>query len=167
MLAIPAKLITLKTLSQVAVSEYADIRPPKDSTSQEQRAGFFKLLRQKPKMHSAKSNILSQPKDLSFNAAVWLNFPHPLNKPVSLWLSYKDSSGENTILVDEQALKGSSSAMLSGTVSIRVKGHLDYLRASCGGVALDEKFHIEALYVRRLKDSSNAMKSNVRTLMAS
>ena len=167
MSAIPAKLIMLKTLSQVPVSEYADIRPPKDPANQEQRAGFFKLLRQKPKSHATKFVNGSASKDLSFNAAVWLNFPQPLHKPVSLWLSYKDASGENTILVDEQALKGSSSAMLSGTVSIRVKGHLDYLRASCGGVAMDERFQIEELYVRRLNDTQNAMNTKVRTLMAS
>jgi hypothetical protein len=166
MSAIPSKLISLKTLSQVPVSEYADIRPPKDCTDQQQRAGFFKLLRQKPKNNQTKSHVnVSQ--ELLFNAAVWLNFPQPLNKPVSLWLSYKDATGENTILVDEQALKGTSSAMLSGTVSIRVKGHLEYLRASCGGVAVDERFHIEELYVRRLRDSVSQKSRNFQTLMAS
>ena len=82
-------------------------------------------------------------------------------------MSYRDASGENTILVDEQALKESSSAMLSGSVSIRVKGHLDYLRASCGGVAMDEKFQIEDIYVRRLKDSENIINHKVHSLMVS
>ena len=167
MSAIPSKLIMLKTLSQVPLSEYADIRPPEDPMNQAQRAGFFKRLRQKPKTHASKSGHAYTSRDLSFNAAVWLNFAQPLNKPVSLWLSYKDASGENTILVDEQALKESSSAMLSGSVSIRVKGNLDYLRASCGGVAMDEKFQIEDIYVRRLKDSKTANNNNVHSLMAS
>lgn len=166
MSAIPAKLISLKTLSQVPVSEYADISPPKDATNPEQRASFFKLLRQKPKSQS-KSSPMTIRKELSFNAAVWLNFPKPLNKPVSLWLSYKDASGENTILVDEQALKDSCSAMLSGKVSIQVKGNLEYLRASCGGVAMDERFQIEELYVRRMRDANPQSIKTFNSLMAS
>lgn len=166
MSAIPSKLIALKTLSQVPVSEYADISPPKDATNPEQRAGFFKLLRQKPKSQIKASSSIVR-KELSFNAAVWLSFPQPLNKPVSLWLSYKDSSGENTILVDEQALKDSSSAMLSGTVSIQVKGPLEYLRASCGGVAKDERFQIEELYVRRMRDAANQYNKVSNAKMAS
>ena len=164
--AIPAKLVALKTLSQVPVSEYADICPPKDLTNPEQRAGFFKLLRQKPKSQPKKGEVKVR-KSLRFNAAVWLNFPKPVNKPVSLWLSYKDETGENTILVDEQALKGSSSAMLSGTVSIEVKGSLEYLRASCGGVATDERFHIEDLYVRRLREAANQNTTDFNAMMAS
>ena len=58
MSAIPSKLLMLKTLSQVPLSEYADIRPPEDSTNQVQRAGFFKLLRQKPKSPASKSGHL-------------------------------------------------------------------------------------------------------------
>lgn len=158
MSAIPAKLIKLKILSQVPVSEYADIRPPTDPSNQAQRAGFFKLLRQKPKSQASKSSIgnASKDKNLSFNAAVWLNFPNPHSKPVSLWLCYKDATGENTILVDEQVLNASKSAMLSGTVHFRVKGQIESLRASCGGVAVDEIFHVEELYVRRLRDRDSA-----------
>lgn len=165
MSAIPSKLISLKTLSQVPVSEYADISPPKDATDPAQRAGFFKLLRQKPK--SPKASSPTARKELTFNAAVWLTFPQSLNKPVSLWLSYKDSSGENTILVDEQALKDSRSAMLSGTVSIQVKGPLEYLRASCGGVAKDEPFQIEELYVRRMRHTANQNNKVYNSKMAS
>ena len=164
--AIPAKLVALKTLSQVPVSEYADISPPKDLTNPEQRAGFLKMLRQKPK-HQPKKGLTNARKALRFNAAVWLNFPQPVNKPVSLWLSYKDETGENTILVDEQALKGSNSAMLSGTVSIEVKGALQYLRASCGGVTSDERFQIEDLYVRRLHDTANHNITSFNAMMAS
>ena len=166
MSAIPAKLISLKTLSQVPVSEYADISPPLDATDPEQRAGFFKLLRQKTKSQIKVNSPLVR-KELSFNAAVWLSFPQPLNKPVSLWLSYKDASGENTILVDEQALRDSSSAMLSGTVSIQVKGPLEYLRASCGGVSKEEHFQIEELYVRRLRDSADQSDKVYKARMAS
>ncbi len=149
MSAIPSKLIMLRTLTNVPVSEYADIRPPTNSLDTNERLSFFKKLRQKPS--AIKSNAPAS-KYLSFNAAVWMSFNKTMQKPVSLWLSYKDSTGENTILVDEQCLNDATSAMLSGTVSFKVKGHLEYLRASCGGVAMEDHFSVDEVHVRRQKE---------------
>jgi hypothetical protein len=167
MSAIPAKLISLKTLSQVPVSEYADILPPADLTNTQQRAGFFRLLRQKSKQSAVSSVRSSTTRELAFNAAVWMNFPKTMNKPVSLWLSYKDGSGENTILVDEHLMIDSCSAMLSGSVTLRVKGHLEYLHACCGGISKDDSFQIEELYVRRQRQFEHQTGLESRRLMAS
>lgn len=150
MSAIPSKLIMLRTLANVPVSEYADIRPPKNSLNTNERLSFLKRLRQKP---GASNPNYAKSKHLSFNAAVWLSFNQTMQKPVSLWLSYKDATGENTILVDEQCLNESTSAMLSGTVSFNVKGNLEYLRACCGGVAMEERFNLDEVHVRRQEES--------------
>jgi len=144
--AIPSKLIKLRTLANVPVSEYADIMPPKNSLDTKERLSFLKRLRQKP---STLSKHISKSQHLSFNAAVWMSFNQAIDKPVSLWLSYKDSTGENTILVDEQCLDDAKSAMLSGSVSFNVKGHLEYLRACCGGIAIEERFSVDDVHVRR------------------
>lgn len=146
---VPTKLIALRKLQDVPCSEYSDLRPPKDLTNTKDRLGFLKMLRQKPNRRNQGSN---KQKTLSFNAAVWLNLMDAAKKPVSLWLSYKDSQGENTILVDEQCLNNSKSAMLSGNVSINVVGHLEYLRACCGGLGVDERFSVDELHVRRLEN---------------
>lgn len=143
---IPSKLIHLKHLADVPVSEYADIRPPKNTEDEKERLSFLKRLRQKPE---AKKTVAIVRRTLSFNAAVWLKFSQSVNKPVSLWLSYKDAEGEQTILVDEQALNGSTSAMLSGSVTISVKGAVEYLKACCGGVSNSEKYLVEEVHVRR------------------
>tara|TARA_R110001599_G_scaffold72692_3_gene201484 strand:+ start:1241 stop:1807 length:567 start_codon:yes stop_codon:yes gene_type:complete len=148
--AIPSKLIMLRTLTNVPISEYADIRPPKDSSDTQERLSFLKRLRQKP---SAKNNNATKTQHLSFNAAVWMSFSQLMHKPVSLWLSYKDATGENTILVDEQCLNESKSAMLSGTVSFQVKGNVEYLRACCGGIGREEPFSLDEIHVRRLHES--------------
>ena len=148
---VPSKLIMLRTLQDVPRSEYSDLRPPKDLTNQKERMSFLKLLRQKP----AQVRKSYKPKTLSFNAAVWLNLVEQASKPVSLWLSYKDSQGENTILVDEQCLKDSRSAMLSGNVTFKVTGHLEYLRACCGGLGVNERYSVDDIYVRRLEKTMN------------
>lgn len=146
MSAIPSKLIMLRTLANVPVSEYADIRPPKNSLDTHERLSFLKRLRQKP---NVKSNATNTTKYLSFNAAVWMSFSQTMHKPVSLCLCYKDAKGENTILVDEQCLNESKSAMLSGTVSFKVTGNLEYLRACCAGIAMEEQFSLDEIHVRR------------------
>tara|TARA_R110002167_G_scaffold99318_2_gene260494 strand:+ start:785 stop:1276 length:492 start_codon:yes stop_codon:yes gene_type:complete len=148
--AIPSKLIMLRALSNVPVSEYADIHPPKNSLDTNERLSFLKRLRQKP---SAKNNDTKKTKQLSFNAAVWMSFSQVMHKPVSLWLSYKDATGENTILVDEQCLNESKSAMLSGTVSFQVQGNIEYLRACCGGIGIEERFSLDEIHVRRQHQS--------------
>jgi hypothetical protein len=144
--AIPSKLIMLRILASVPISEYADIRPPKNSLDKNERLSFLKRLRQKP---STKINSATKTKQLSFNAAVWMSFSQVINKPVSLWLSYKDATGENTILVDEQCLSESKTAMLSGTVSFQVTGNIEYLRACCAGVGMEEQFSLDDIHVRR------------------
>jgi hypothetical protein len=161
--AIPSKLIMLRTLANVPVSEYADIRPPKDATNSNERLSFLKRLRQKP---SKTNNCAIKSRHLSFNAAVWMSFNQVMHKPVSLWLSYKDASGENTILVDEQCLSESTSAMLSGTVSFQVKGHLEYLRACCGGIAMEERFNLDEVHVRR-QEAAMEIANPFRAMMAS
>lgn len=164
MSAIPSKLIMLRTLANVPISEYADIRPPKDCSNTEERMNFLKRLRQKPKSQS--QNREAKARTLSFNAAVWMNFPKAMQKPVSLWLSYKDAKGENTILVDEQTMNDSRSAMLSGTVTFAVKGDIEYFRACCGGISNEERFSIEEIHVRRQETLSMA-ELNLSARMAS
>jgi len=161
--AIPSKLIMLRTLANVPVSEYADIRPPINSLDTNERLSFLKRLRQKPSVSNSNNTKL---KHLSFNAAVWLSFNQTMKKPVSLWLSYKDASGENTILVDEQCLNESTSAMLSGTVSFNVKGNLEYLRACCGGIAMEERFNLDEVHVRR-QEASIELSNPFVAMMAS
>jgi len=151
--AIPSKLIMLRTLKEVPRSEYSDLQTPKDFTDKKERLSFLKMLRQKPPAKASGTKGGRQAKKLSFNAAVWLKFSSPAKNPVSLWLSYKDGKGENTILVDEQYLGQSTSAMLSGSVSINVSGNLEYLRACCGGVGVNESFSVDELHVRRLEET--------------
>ena len=163
MSAIPSKLIMLRTLVNVPVSEYSDIRPPKDALNEKERLSFFKRLRQKPSAPQQKS---IKHKQVSFNAAVWISFNQVISKPVSLWLNYKDASGENTILVDEQCLNESKTAMLSGTVSFNVKGHIEYLRASCGGVSVEEGISVDEACVKR-QEASLSVSDPFKAMMAS
>jgi len=157
---IPSKLIMLRTLNEVPRSEYSDIQTPKDLTDKTERLSFLKMLRKKPSKVVNQSN---RQKTLSFNAAVWLNFVSPTKNPVSLWLSYKDSQGENTILVDEQCMDQSTAAMLSGNVSIKVTGTLEYLRACCGGVGVNETYSIDELHVRRLRNEVTYLNPMLQT----
>lgn len=153
----------LRTLINVPVSEYSDIRPPNDASNEKERLSFFKRLRQKPSSPQQKS---LKPKQVSFNAAVWLSFNHVVSKPISLWLNYKDASGESTILVDEQCLNDSKAAMLSGTVTFNVKGHIEYLRASCGGISMEESFSVDEVCVKR-QSSSISLIDPYSVMMAS
>lgn len=150
MSSIPSKLVMLRALANVPVSEYSDIRPPNDATNANERLSFFKRLRQKP---SAPQQKAIKSKQISFNTAVWLSFNRAIDKPVSVWLSYKDAVGENTILVDEQCLNGSTSAMFSGTVSFTAKGPIEYLRVCCGGISTDEYLCVDDACVKRQSHS--------------
>lgn len=146
---IPMKLLKLKTLSDVPRSVYSDLPVHEDLSDEKQRLNFLKMLRQKPRKVQQQQN--KKPRQLSFNAAVWLSFTEVINKPVSLWLTYKDAQGENTILVDEQLSGGSMSAMLSGNVSFEVVGDIQYLKACCAGVDSNMDLVIEDVHVTRLK----------------
>jgi hypothetical protein len=147
----------LRTLNDVPRSEYSDLHTPKNLTDKKERLSFLRMLRQKPSKTDNNSRNTKH-KTLSFNAAVWLNFLTPTKNAVSLWLSYKDSKGENTILVDEQCLDQSNSAMLSGNVSIKVVGDIEYLRACCGGMGVNETYSVDEFYVRRLENDLVYMK---------
>lgn len=161
MSSIPSKLLMLKTLRDVPRSEYSDVRVPKNLNDSKERLGFLKMLRQKPS--AQQKAAASKTKLLTFNAAVWLNFSNAAKKPVSLWLSYKDAQGENTILVDEQCLGDSKSAMLSGNVSFKVVGNLEYLRTCCGGVGINESFVVEDMHVSRLENNISVLSPLQRT----
>lgn len=147
---IPSKLLKLKNLQEVPRSEYSDLPTPDDFSNEKNRLSFLRMLRQKPS--KAQQMNQARPKELSFNAAVWLSFTQHVKRPVSLWLSYKDANGESTILVDEQCIGESASAMLSGNVSIKVTGNIEYLRACCGGIDQSESLVVEELHVRRLEN---------------
>jgi hypothetical protein len=157
MSAIPLKLLKLKTLMEVPRSEFSDLNVPEDLSNENVRLGFLKMLRQKPK--KIKSTTNSKSRELSFNAAVWLNFAEVVRKPVSLWLTYKDAQGENTILVDEQLSGDSMSAMLSGNVSFKVTGNIEYLRACCAGVDSNKELVVEEVHVTRLKNEVTYLNS--------
>lgn len=142
----PTQVLKLRSLCNIPLSDLADVHPPQDLIDEKQRLGFLKLLR---KSSSSTQSRPRFPSTLELNAAAWLGFPEAPNSPVSLWLCYKDKAGESAVLVDEQVLERPGSTMLSGTVSLRFSGQVEYIKVCCGGLANADRFSVDELYVKR------------------
>ncbi|GAA3916665.1 hypothetical protein [Litoribacillus peritrichatus] len=117
---------------------------------------LLKALRSKPKTNGANKAAMQRPKKQQgrFNTAVWLSFNQPPTAPIALILSYKDSKGEFSIVVDDVKPAGSSSLMLSGNVTLNYHGDLEYLKASCTGFNLADDFTIEDAHIKKIADEA-------------
>lgn len=157
MQSIPNKFLKLRVISEVPVSQYADLAPPPPEHTEKERLSFFKKLRKTTPC--AKASAPRTKKRLELNAASWMTFAHVPSTAVSLWLVYRDDRGEHSLLVDEQKLDESSrSLMLSGSVQLEIKGPLQSLRVCCGGLQNHDRFSVDELFVRRNASES----TNVR-----
>jgi len=153
--ALPSHLIKLRVLAEVPRSEYLGLTQTIDFTDTRARHGFLGLLRQRKLVSTIKSTRHKHTRTSEFNAAIWLNFSCPPKQPVSLWLSYKDLDGCQSVLVDEQRVEFATSIMLSGSVQLKVKGELEYLKACCGGLSDEEIFSIDELHVQRASEDQS------------
>lgn len=146
---VPARLVKGVKLADVPVREYAELPPPQE---RKRSAGLLAALLRRGK--SPEPEMPPQPKRLSktqitFNSAAWLKFLRRPDQPVSLYLVFRDDSGEYGVLVDETRVSETFNAMLSGTVTFTVRGHLHYVSAVAAGVRDASEFHAEEVYVQR------------------
>lgn len=150
----PGQLLKLRSVCEVPVSEYSEIRPPAEGHSDSERLSFLKLLRLGNKTQKSQERKVSQRKSLkfSFNAAAWLSFDGSPTSPISLWLVFRDANGEQSVLIDEQKVCSSESLMLSGTETVKCQGQVEYMRACIGGLNDAQRFSVDELYVRRAED---------------
>jgi hypothetical protein len=93
---------------------------------------------------------------MRFNAAAWISFRSLPSRPVSLWLNYKDEDGVKSVLVDETSPMEKGALMLSGTAEIKIRGELLYIHACVGGLADDDMFRVDELYVQRAEKTDQS-----------
>lgn len=152
-------ILKLRVLSEVPSAEYSDLRPPKDPASQHERGLFFRLLRKSVSDESAKTKpVPSTRRTMRFNAAAWITFLKAPEKPVSLWLNYKDGQGVKSVLIDETHAGAKGSTMLSGHAEINIRGELLYIHACVGGLKDDDMFRVDELYVQRAEEGTSISK---------
>lgn len=153
---ISSHILKLRVLSEVPRAEYSDLRPPKDASSQQERGLFFRLLRRPASdvPASAKPAQLAK-RTMRFNAAAWITFLKAPEKPVSLWLNYKDEQGVKSVLIDETHAGETGSTMLSGHAEIKIRGELLYIHACVGGLKDEDMFRVDELYVQRAEESGS------------
>ncbi|GAA3916677.1 hypothetical protein [Litoribacillus peritrichatus] len=137
-------------LLEVPRSEFLDVARCEDPLNESSRNSFFKLLRGQASQRFDVSINHKQKYRRRFNAAAWLSFNRPPDKPVALMLSYRDSKGEFSVIVDESNPDGSGSMMLSGEVTLEFYGELKYLRACCTGIAKTHGFFLDEVHVHRI-----------------
>lgn len=148
-------ILKLRVLSEVPCAEYSDLRPPKDPTNQQERGLFFRLLRKSAPDDAAKAKPAQPAKrTMRFNAAAWITFLKSPEKPVSLWLNYKDEQGVKSVLIDETHAGAKGSTMLSGHAEIKIRGELLYIHACVGGLKDEDMFRVDELYVQRSEEST-------------
>ena len=152
---LPTQILKLRALCNVPLADFAEIAPPSDMKDEKQRLGFLKLLRKSPANDCSKPRF---PSKLELNAAAWLGFPEAPKSPISLWLCYKDQSGEQAVMVDEQMMGSPGSAMLSGSVALKFKGQVEYIKICCGGLKNTDRFSVDELYVKK----EEAVAANIR-----
>jgi hypothetical protein len=146
---LPAQLIKLRSICNVPLSEFSEVQTPKDFSEEKDRLGFLKLLRKRAVVSEPVQRV---PKHIIVNAAAWLGFPAAPDSPVSLWVTFKDSKGESSVLVDEQRIESPGSVMLSGNVSLEFTGPVEYIKVSCGGLKDEDRFSVDELYVKNQRD---------------
>ncbi len=150
--AIPAKLLKLRFVAEVPRNEFIDLPQRIEPEQTQSRLWFLRQLRNANRPPVGHKTVVSMRK--TFNAAVWLRFLQTPQAPVSLWLKYRDASGEYAVMVDEMQLE-SDAAMLSGCVTIQTRGALSYLQAHISGLRASDVFSVEELYVQRQSPDLN------------
>ncbi len=158
---VPTKFFkSLVLLLEVPQSEYLDVPKCDDPLNEQSRNRFFKMLRGGS---SNKPNFVKNPKkqySCNFSVAAWMSFNSSPTRPVALILSYRDSKGEFSIVVDETNPDGGTSLMLSGEVTIDYFGGLKYLRASCSGISKTHGFFLDEVHVNKVSsEETKAMGS--------
>lgn len=154
---IPVRFLRDATLLlEVPQSEYLDRPVCENPLDKESRHNFFKMLRGKLKDSPKTPHFDPRKKHIrEFHTAVWLSFRNPPNKPVALLLSYKDSTGEFAIIVDESTPDVSSTMMLAGDCRIEFQGELKYLKALATGLKREHLFFVEDVHVQRIKQAKD------------
>lgn len=142
---LPVHLIKPRFLQEVPRAEYS-AAPALKGNDEKSRLSFISLLRKGQPKKNTPSN--AAPKEIEFNCAAWLHSNRELNQPVSLMLHIKDAKEEYLVLVDESHTDGTQNVMLSGTVTIKPKGAIEFIRACCSGIPAEHHVHIEELHVK-------------------
>jgi hypothetical protein len=146
---IPTKFLKLKKIADVPRSEYMDGPSPKELRDANKRKSFLSMLRKSPTKSTA---IVSKaPVTLTFNAAAWVKVPKSSRQTISLIISYKDSSGEYALVVDEDEISDGFSLMLTGCVTLKSKGIPEYIHVSVAGLIDSEIAMIDDLFVQNVK----------------
>ncbi|MCG8609357.1 MAG: hypothetical protein MI864_02380 [Pseudomonadales bacterium] len=152
---IPTKLLKMKVLAQVPMSEYVDGPKCSDPLDEKKRSSFLQKLRlgQGKEGNSKVAAAGKAPlKEMTFNAAMWLRLFEVEGQFVSFFLVYRDDSGEFAVLIDEARVDGEApSVMLTNNVSLTVRGEVQYIKACCAGLREGQRYFVDELYVQKVQ----------------
>lgn len=146
---IPKRFLKLKKIADVPRSEYMAGPSPKELRDANNRKSFFSMLRKSPA--NAKPVISKIPTTLTFNMAAWVKVPKSSKQSISLVISYKDSSGEYALVVDEDEISDGFSLMLTGCVTLKSKGIPEYIHVSIAGLIDKQIAMVDDLFVQNVK----------------
>jgi hypothetical protein len=158
---LPANLFKLRQLAEVPRSVFAAAPTLDDARDEKKRLSFLGMLRRGPTPKTPATAPRPLNAEHTFNAAVWIRFADVPKQAISLVLVFKDQKGEFGVVVDEAPVGASRSIMLSGNVTINVRGDIEYLRACCSGVDSNQRYVIDELYVQRV-NTHDAKDSGLR-----
>lgn len=145
---LPVQLIKSRFLSEIPRVNYLD-GPKLESNDEKSRQSFISLLRKGPSK-KARSMQNSTPSEITLNCAAWLSSKEPLVNAVTLMLHYKDTKEEYYVIVDESSPSDLNSVMLSGNVTFRPKGNIEFIKVCCAGLTKDHPLVVDELHVKRI-----------------
>jgi len=152
---IPTRFLKLRKLTALARAEFLEGPKPKSLLDDNKRKSFISMLRGR-NVNVLASKPLTSTKQcsLSFNVAAWLKVNKSCNQLISLVISYKDSEGEFSIVVDEDLISEDYSLMLSGSVTLNSKGVPEFIRICVAGLNADQNVFVDDLHVEKVKTDS-------------
>ena len=157
---IPTKFLKLKVLADVPRAEFIEGPSPEELQDAKKRKSFLGRLRKEPK--PVKPAMTGGPVTLVFNAAAWMRVPDSAKQTVSLFICYKDRSGEFAMLVDESDISENYSLMLSGCITIESNGTPEHVRICCAGLHEGQLTFVDELHVQKV--TSKTMVTDVLKL---
>ncbi len=147
---IPTRFLKLKELADVPRAEYMDGPSPAELRDAKKRKSFLSMLRKAPATIKPSSKS-KNPITLKFNAAAWVRVPKSKKQLISLVISYKDTSGEYAVVVDEDEISEGFSLMLTGCVTIMTKGTPEFMKVCVAGLNDNQLAMVDDLYIQKIE----------------
>lgn len=145
---VPSRLLKPRELAEVPRAEYGELVPETDLVNTGKRLAFLNRLRKAPKAEPRVTQATRKRK-VHLNAAAWMRTSCAPDQPVSLVLHYEDSSGDFCVMVDEVKTNEHGAVMMSGHVTLELKGDVTFVRAAVSGLGNEDTILVDELYVQR------------------